>query len=601
MNTRFVLAFVCCLFFVLADAIAQTPPANPVKNPGVEEWGDGQQPTGWNFVGQGGGTLTQDEENPAEGKRSAKLDAASASEGEGLFTNLMQSVDATPFRGKKARYRASVRTADLAEGAKVQLWFRVDRKADASGQAQMGAFDNMQDRPIDSAVWKEFDIVLPVAEDAERLNVGIFVIGRGKAWLDNASVAVADENAKSTEMKMASQGGRTPPPLVMKALREAENAPQQPFFTHWLWLALIAIVLSALAMCGPLPSPLTDEEIDDGVVRNIDPVRKFALRFAVCYWGVYCIDNLAGVIPYVGPVFGWVYNKINSAVVHAMAHAFFGIEGELVPPNGSGDTTYSYLTILAFFVFAMIGAGVWSLLDWRKTDYAISRDLLRSCLRFALALAMLSYGLAKVTLEADGNQFPMVGPYQLDKTWGASSPMGVLWTFMGASRPYTIFAGLGEVAGALLLIWRRTSVLGAMVTFGVMVNVMMLNYCYDVPVKIYSTHLVMMSIMIILPEAMRVMNVFVLNRTAPAIFLSGVWGNAYLAWARAGLKLVVLSYLFFLPLGMQGWAISQRLAAAAKPATTRPAAEGKEPAAPGKKYRLTSRGFRWINEAPFNR
>ena len=103
----------------------------------------------------------------------------------------MQTVDATTYRGKKVRYRAAVRTADLAEGARVQLWFRVDRKPTAAGEMQMGAFDNMQDRPIDSADWKHFEIILPIADDAEKMVVGIFVIGKGKAWFDDARLEVA--------------------------------------------------------------------------------------------------------------------------------------------------------------------------------------------------------------------------------------------------------------------------------------------------------------------------------------------------------------------------------------------------------------------------
>ena len=35
--------------------------------------------------------------------------------------------------------------------------------------------------------------------------------------------------------------------------------------------------------------------------------------------------------------------------------------------------------------------------------------------------------------------------------------MGILWTFMGQSKGYTIFAGLGELVGGLLLLSRYTS------------------------------------------------------------------------------------------------------------------------------------------------
>jgi hypothetical protein len=40
--------------------------------------------------------------------------------------------------------------------------------------------------------------------------------------------------------------------------------------------------------------------------------------------------------------------------------------------------------------------------------------------------------------------------------------MGILWTFMAASTGYTIFAGLAEAVAGLLLLFRRTSTLGAL-------------------------------------------------------------------------------------------------------------------------------------------
>jgi len=93
--------------------------------------------------------------------------------------------------------------------------------------------------------------------------------------------------------------------------------------------------------------------------------------------------------------------------------------------------------------------------------------------------------------------------------------MGVLWNFMGASMAYTVFAGASEVLGAVLLWFRRTTTLGALVSFGVMANVAALNYCYDVPVKLYSTNLVLMSIFLLTPELRRLTNVLVLNRAVP--------------------------------------------------------------------------------------
>jgi len=82
---------------------------------------------------------------------------------------------------------------------------------------------------------------------------------------------------------------------------------------------------------------------------------------------------------------------------------------------------------------------------------------------------------------------------------GDQSPMGLLWNFMGASAPYTIFGGLGELIGGLLLTNRRTALLGALISAAVMSQVVMLNFSYDVPVKIYSSELLLTARVLIAP------------------------------------------------------------------------------------------------------
>lgn len=90
--------------------------------------------------------------------------------------------------------------------------------------------------------------------------------------------------------------------------------------------------------------------------------------------------------------------------------------------------------------------------------------------------------------------------------------MGLLWTFMGASLSYNVFTGLAEMLGGLLLAARRTALLGVLVSIGVMGNVVMLNFSYDVPVKLFSSHLLLMAFLLAAPELRRLANLFVLNR-----------------------------------------------------------------------------------------
>lgn len=91
---------------------------------------------------------------------------------------------------------------------------------------------------------------------------------------------------------------------------------------------------------------------------------------------------------------------------------------------------------------------------------------------------------------------------------------------MGASIPYIIFAGAAEVTGGLLLLLRRTATLGALVSCAVLGNVVALNFCYDVPVKLYSSNLLAMAVFLAAGDVKRLVNVLVLNRPAPPADLS---------------------------------------------------------------------------------
>ena len=176
--------------------------------------------------------------------------------------------------------------------------------------------------------------------------------------------------------------------------------------------------------------------------------------------------------------------------------------------NGSGDTTYDYIRIGTMAAIALIGAVIWSILDRRRANYDALYGWAHLFLRYALAISMVTYGMSKVIKL----QFPTPGFTRLSEPYGESSPMGLLWTFMGYSTAYTFFAGASEMLAALLLFFRRTAVAGALVTAAVMMNIALLNFCYDVPVKIGSVHLFVAAIVLLIPDLHRLFNAVILGR-----------------------------------------------------------------------------------------
>lgn len=104
------------------------------------------------------------------------------------FGTVMQTVSADDYRGKRVRFRASVKATAVTGWA--GLWMRVDGK-DLSRPL---GFDNMQGRPIKgTSGWTTYDVILDVPQESADVAFGILLSGKGQVWIDDASLEpVAD-------------------------------------------------------------------------------------------------------------------------------------------------------------------------------------------------------------------------------------------------------------------------------------------------------------------------------------------------------------------------------------------------------------------------
>lgn len=168
---------------------AQTSPVHssviepqPV-NLDFEQGETGKLPTGWVSPTKVDYSCEVTEENPKSGKRAALLRSVASDAAGAGFGNIMQAIDAKPFRGRRVRLRAAVRIDASMPAALAQLWMRVDRDGN-----KPGFFDNMGNRPIASGDWNYYEIVGDIDDNAAVLNIGMILIGKGRAWLDDASV-----------------------------------------------------------------------------------------------------------------------------------------------------------------------------------------------------------------------------------------------------------------------------------------------------------------------------------------------------------------------------------------------------------------------------
>lgn len=130
------------------------------------------------------------------------------------FGTLMQTIQASPFRGKRLMLSAWLRTEN-AESA--QLWMRVN-----SSPTLVSNFDNMDMRPVRGTTgWHRYSLVLDIARDAQHIAFGAMVNGKGRLWLDDLELQVVEGHIPSTNMLTPEQVKEAREPLLPRRLEAA--------------------------------------------------------------------------------------------------------------------------------------------------------------------------------------------------------------------------------------------------------------------------------------------------------------------------------------------------------------------------------------------
>ncbi|AKD57816.1 hypothetical protein [Spirosoma radiotolerans] len=269
---------------------------------------------------------------------------------------------------------------------------------------------------------------------------------------------------------------------------------------------------------------------------------KLLFRFSCIYILLYMSPlGWLGDIPGLN-LLGDYYGRVEDWLVRLSNEYIFHIKDVLVPLNGSGDTSYGYAQLCFFLSVACLGTIIWTIID-RRTNYNTAYYWLLVLVCYYIAMVALRYGIIKLF------GFQMVFPplSALATPLGDLLPMRFAWYFIGYSTPYQFFSGAVEVVAGVLLLFRRTSTLGAFVAASVFLNVMMMNLCYDIPVKIFSIHLFLLSNFLLIGDAKRLLNFFVFNKptqAAPRLVLSKKWMKR----SQLALKIAFVLLFFVLPI-----------------------------------------------------
>jgi uncharacterized membrane protein YphA (DoxX/SURF4 family) len=231
----------------------------------------------------------------------------------------------------------------------------------------------------------------------------------------------------------------------------------------------------------------------------------------------------------------WLVNTSNNKIFH--------LYPILIPFNGSGDTSFGWVQLCLFLLLSLVGCIIWSLLDLRRSNYNALAYWLRIILRYTLIINCFGSGISKLFCF----QMPFPSLSQLSTPLGDYLPMRFSWLHMGYSTTYQFFAGAFEVLAGILLLFPRTATFGTIVALGVFTNVMLMNMGYDIPVKLFSTHLVVMCLVLLAFEYKRILALLFNKAMEAGTIYKRVFLRKWMTITAIVLKLAFIVFVVILP------------------------------------------------------
>lgn len=161
-------------------------------------------------------------------------------------------------------------------------------------------------------------------------------------------------------------------------------------------------------------------------------------------------------------------------------------------------------------LLAISGALIWTLVArWLpKANYDTIYYWTKVLIRYRIAIGIIAFGFLKVYPM----QMPFPGVSNLSTDFGDYNTYKIYWQHIGISTWYQILLGWVEVLAGVLLFFRPTVFLGALLNAGVLFNIAHANFAYDGGVHVYSSFFVLFALILLIPYLLELWKLYVLKQ-----------------------------------------------------------------------------------------
>jgi hypothetical protein len=173
----------------------------------------------------------------------------------------------------------------------------------------------------------------------------------------------------------------------------------------------------------------------------------------------------------------------------------------------------SYVNFPFVLLLSVTGAAIWGALDKTRTEYNVLYYWVRVFARYRVAYGVIAWGYKKIFIMQ--MPFPNVG---LEHTEFIDFfAKRLYWESIGIAPRYEVFLGFAEFIPGFLLLFRRTTTLGAALSFVVLGNVALANHAYDIGEQVPAACLSLLSLFILWHDLPAIINLIVYQKDAKRV------------------------------------------------------------------------------------
>ena len=197
---------------------------------------------------------------------------------------------------------------------------------------------------------------------------------------------------------------------------------------------------------------------------------------------------------------------------------------------------------------ALVGAAIWTWFarNSERKEYNALNYWLRLLVRYWVALNIMHYGIIKV--------FPMQMPFpslaNLHTLFGENAAYHLYWQHVGLSTWYQVVLGTLETTSGMLLLFRRTTAIGAAMNIGLLYNVSHSNFAYDGGVHVLSAEISLLAAFLFLPYIPDLYRLLIKKENVQPAHYRPEFKQPWQRYAFQGAK--ILAWVLFIPVFVYG-------------------------------------------------